>query len=843
MHRNVIRSRFRHVTATTLTPPTLRTLQQGPLHHHCAPFRIMAEPSKKVAKPTWYDPASSSSAAGEPVLKVSNSLTKEKVEFRPMQGRNVKWYNCGPTVYDAAHLGHARNYVSQDIIRRILVDYFGYDVHFVMNITDIDDKIIIRARHNYLIDQLNAESSSLSKSLITQSSEAWSKYFTSKVLARFSPNDRPKTESAADVDAAWLHVLEKEKSDEKWWSEAKAADEKFTMHIASLRKAKLGIDAAQKALEANDTTQVQATQLIESAKDVLAPYLDAKFGPTLTDPSISRTLAAYWEDEFYKDMSRLRIQPADTVTRVTEYVPEIVTFVERIVKNGYAYATDDGSVYFDTRKFDGGKGGAVAEVKKGDEDKWNHFYAKLAPGKKGNKEALEEGEGALTSGAEKRFPSDFALWKASKPGEPAWPSPWGPGRPGWHIECSVMASEILGEAMDIHSGGIDLTFPHHDNEMAQAEAYHDCKQWVNYFLHTGHLHIEGLKMSKSLKNFITIDDALAMHSARQLRLAFLGQLWSSPMDFKESTMQEVKARETAIDNFFNLARALILESRTKKATFDGHHHYDQTEKELVAFFTQTQHDFRSALCDSFNTPWALDRLLELISRTNIYVQRGRASVNVSVVEMIAKWVTKMLRMFGLGEGAVAPGSIGWGDAAREGESAVDWDAILLPYLQALSTFRDDIRKLAIAQAAPKDILALCDRLRDIDLAPLGVALDDQEDGRALVKLVNPDVLLRARDEKAAALAAKAAKKAAAVEAEKAKKRSKMEKGKVAPTEMFKAPNVPEGTYSEWNADGVPTKDGEGKELSGAKTKKVAKEWEIQRKLHADYTEWIGAGCP
>jgi cysteinyl-tRNA synthetase len=114
--------------------------------------------------------------------------------------------------------------------------------------------------------------------------------------------------------------------------------------------------------------------------------------------------------------------------------------------------------------------------------------------------------GALTAGSgERRRKSDFALWKASKPGEPSWPSPWGEGRPGWHIECSAMASEVLGAEMDIHSGGSDLAFPHHDNELAQSEAYHECPGWVNYFLHTGHLHIEGLKMSKSLKNFITID--------------------------------------------------------------------------------------------------------------------------------------------------------------------------------------------------------------------------------------------------------------------------------------------------------------------------------------------------
>ncbi|KAG5725595.1 Cysteinyl-tRNA synthetase, partial [Termitomyces sp. T112] len=171
----------------------------------------------------------------------------------------------------------------------------------------------------------------------------------------------------------------------------------------------------------------------------------------------------------------------------------------------------EGSVYFDTKSFDNAEG---------------HNYAKLEPWSKGNRELLEDGEGALSKQSGSRSASDFALWKASKPGEPSWPSPWGSGRPGWHIECSVMASAIFGDNMDIHSGGIDLAFPHHDNEMAQSEAYHDCGSWVNYFIHTGHLHIEGLKMSKSLKNFITIDEILERHSARQLRLAFLTQLWN-----------------------------------------------------------------------------------------------------------------------------------------------------------------------------------------------------------------------------------------------------------------------------------------------------------------------------
>jgi cysteinyl-tRNA synthetase len=196
------------------------------------------------------------------------------------------------------------------------------------------------------------------------------------------------------------------------------------------------------------------------------------------------------------DMTSLRVQPPDTLTRVTEYVPEIVAFVERIIKNGYAYSTDDGSVYFDTRSFDDAKRSS------GDGSEWSHAYAKLMPWNKGNKELLEEGEGkyfirslccqpskeyeltflvgALSSGSSKRSAADFALWKASKPGEPAWPSPWGPGRPGWHIECSVMATEILGDNMDIHSGGVDLAFPHHDNELAQSEVCVNVSQGGTY---------------------------------------------------------------------------------------------------------------------------------------------------------------------------------------------------------------------------------------------------------------------------------------------------------------------------------------------------------------------------
>jgi cysteinyl-tRNA synthetase len=153
----------------------------------------------------------------------------------------------------------------------------------------------------------------------------------------------------------------------------------------------------------------------------------------------------------------------------------------------------------------------------------------------GDAALMAEAEGALSSGfeGEKRQAADFVLWKRSKAGEPAWSSPWGEGRPGWHIECSAMASDLLGDRVDLNAGGADLKFPHHENQMAQCEAHYNCCGWVNYFLHSGHLQIEGRKMSKSLKNFVTIRQALGTHTARQIRLMFLLQPWDKPMNYSD----------------------------------------------------------------------------------------------------------------------------------------------------------------------------------------------------------------------------------------------------------------------------------------------------------------------
>ncbi|KAI0320457.1 tRNA synthetases class I (C) catalytic domain-containing protein [Amylostereum chailletii] len=766
-------------------------------------------------QPSWNPPART---GDEPVLKVYNSLTRTKNEFVPREGRRVKWYNCGPTVYDASHMGHARNYVTQDILRRIMTDYFGYDVHFVMNITDIDDKIILRARQTHLLNKFRAETQTLSPELLAEVRSAWEAYVRSEVCKGLSPSDVPPPGSEWD---AWP-ALEQKFKDKAWKTEGLKRDEKFEMRFNAATKARSALEVGQGVLESRQGGVDVAHQLIDEASDVLALSLDKQHGATVIDPSISRSLAAFWEKKFFEDMARLRVREPDTLTRVTEYVPEIVSFVERIVANGYGYAVD-GSVYFDTRAFDAHKG---------------HFYAKLEPWSKGNRELLEEGEGALSNASGRRSAADFALWKASKPGEPSWASPWGQGRPGWHIECSVMASAVLGDNMDIHSGGVDLAFPHHDNEMAQSEAYHECGAWVNYFLHTGHLHIEGLKMSKSLKNFITIDEILQKYSARQLRLAFLTQLWNSKVDFSESLMTgEVKNIEATLNNFFANVKALVSQARASGPQLDGKHRFEEAERGLTAALHATQDEFRVALCDSFNTPVALDALRELVSKTNVYINARGKDLNVGLVERVARWTGAMLRMFGLGEGETA--EIGWGQEQRDGAPTANREESLMPYLRALSTFRDGVRRLAMGkgEGATKDILALCDRLRDVELVPLGVALDDQEDGKALVKIVSPAELVKARDEKRAAAEAKAASKAAAVEAERLKRVKKLEKGRVAPQEMFRPPNVPEGTYGSWDADGLPLTDGEGKELSKNAGKKVAKEYAAQKKLYEEYLAW------
>lgn len=305
---------------------------------------------------------------------------------------------------------------------------------------------------------------------------------------------------------------------------------------------KPGDDEAKVKMHIGNTdTAVAAIKdgaIFPGADEILLPYLDSLYKETVdtADQSMFTDLTKSMEDLFMEDMDALNVMRPDVITRVTEYVPQIAKFVEGIVDKGFAYEAE-GSVYFDISAF----------------EKAGNTYARLRPDNRGDKSLQEEGEGSLSKGlGGKRGAGDFALWKQSKAGEPYWPSKWGNGRPGWHIECSVMASDVLGSKMDVHSGGIDLAFPHHDNELAQSEAYF-CEHgkgehtWVNYFLHMGHLSISGSKMSKSLKNFQTIQDALATsYTARGMRVVFLMGKWSDGVEISPDMRLQADNWESTI---------------------------------------------------------------------------------------------------------------------------------------------------------------------------------------------------------------------------------------------------------------------------------------------------------
>jgi len=301
------------------------------------------------------------------------------------------------------------------------------------------------------------------------------------------------------------------------------AEAKMKMHLANLT-------AATKAIQEN--------KIFGGADEILLPYLDSLYKESIDgkDHTIFTDVTKYWEDDFMEDMDALNVMRPDVITRVTTYVPKIAVFVEQIIKKGFAYESD-GSVYFDIAAF----------------EKAGNPYARLRPESRNDKALQEEGEGSLSKNVGgKRGAGDFALWKKSKAGEPVWPSPWGEGRPGWHIECSVMASDVLGSQMDIHSGGIDLAFPHHDNELAQSEAYF-CEHgkphnWVNYFLHMGHLSIAGSKMSKSLKNFQTIKDALKKdYTPRGVRVVFLLGRWNDGVEISPDMRTMAEGWESTVN--------------------------------------------------------------------------------------------------------------------------------------------------------------------------------------------------------------------------------------------------------------------------------------------------------
>jgi cysteinyl-tRNA synthetase len=297
-------------------------------------------------------------------------------------------------------------------------------------------------------------------------------------------------------------------------------------------------------------------------------------------------LSRMYIEKYFQDVDALGVKRANGYPKASENIPQIITMIQRIMDHGFAYKSEDGSVYF-----------SVDKVKD---------YGRLTGQKLEDMQA-----GARVEVNElKRNPYDFALWKAAKPGEIFWDSPWGKGRPGWHIECSAMCTEYLGETIDIHGGGNDLMFPHHENEILQSEAANG-RPLANYWVHNGMLQVQDAKMSKSLKNFFSVRDVLAKHSKEELRFYVLSAHYRGPQVYSEAALEEASASLKRLHNVYH-----ELVSAQKMA------HGSDDAKDLVDSFRSK---FIEAMDQDFNTRAAISELFEAVREINKLLADGRLS--------------------------------------------------------------------------------------------------------------------------------------------------------------------------------------------------------------------------
>ncbi len=307
-----------------------------------------------------------------------------------------------------------------------------------------------------------------------------------------------------------------------------------------------------------------------------------------------KELADKFIEEYFKDADALGIGRATYHPRATDHIPDIIEFIKKLMDKGLAYEVE-GDVYFDTSAFS--------------------EYGKLSGQ---NLEDLEAGA-RIDVDDRKKNPMDFALWKAQKPGEPAWDSPWGPGRPGWHIECSVMAMKYLGETIDIHSGGQDLTFPHHENEIAQSEGATG-KPFARYWLHNGYINVNNQKMSKSLGNFFTVRDIAKEFDLEVVRLFMLSAHYRSPVNFSRELLEQAQSALDRLYNARNNMEFLIEQAQERDMT--------EEEKELAAKFESYIGKFEAEMEDDINTAGAIGVIFDLVREinTNLSFENSKALI-------------------------------------------------------------------------------------------------------------------------------------------------------------------------------------------------------------------------
>ncbi|UCE04060.1 MAG: cysteine--tRNA ligase [Candidatus Latescibacterota bacterium] len=319
--------------------------------------------------------------------------------------------------------------------------------------------------------------------------------------------------------------------------------------------------------------------------------------------------------KYFEAARAMNLLPATHYPKATEHIPEIVALIDRLVERGHAYAAPNGDVYFRVRTFSA--------------------YGKLS-GR--NVDDLMSGA-RIEVGEEKEDPLDFALWKAAKPGEPQWPSPWGPGRPGWHIECSAMSMKYLGETFDMHGGGRDLIFPHHENELAQSEAA-TAKPFVRFWIHNGLLYTGGEKMSKSLGNFFLMEDLLQHYSAEELRFFLLSTHFRSQAEYSDARLEEARAA------FQRIREAIARLQEARRSAGENTALVSEAGSDLRDTATQLQQEFFDALEHDFNTAAALGKVFEVVRHANRFVDAAPSGRDAAVVDAVLESFTEMLQLLG-----------------------------------------------------------------------------------------------------------------------------------------------------------------------------------------------------
>ncbi|MBI5701167.1 cysteine--tRNA ligase [Candidatus Saganbacteria bacterium] len=315
---------------------------------------------------------------------------------------------------------------------------------------------------------------------------------------------------------------------------------------------------------------------------------------------------------YFEVMDKLNIKRANIYPKATEHIPEMVSWIKGLIDRGFAYLLDDG-VYFEVSKF--------------------KDYGKLS----GRKLDEMESGARVDVNQKKRNPLDFALWKLVKEGEPSWESPWGAGRPGWHIECSAMSTKYLGEQFDIHGGGLDLEFPHHENEIAQTEALTNKVPWVKYWMHNGFVNINSQKMSKSLGNFFTLTDIFIKYDPMIVRLFLLMTHYRSPINFSDEQLNEAKTAYSKIVNIVYEIDFLISKVREPEAEIE----VLETDDELARF----KNEFVSAMDDDFNTAKAIGIVFEFIGFVNKHIKREK--IDTGSLKEYKKLIFELCGILGL----------------------------------------------------------------------------------------------------------------------------------------------------------------------------------------------------